>query len=42
MLGGTGKGIFFSGVTQRDVSCILFRRLEKKKLDSIIRFRHNG
>ena len=32
MLGGTGKGNIFSGVACRDMSCVIFKRLEKKKL----------
>ena len=41
MLGGTGQGNVLSEVACRDVSCLMFRRLEKKKLYTIIRSGYN-
>ena len=40
-LGGIRQGKVFSGVACRDVLCIVFRRLEKKKLVIIIRLSYN-
>ena len=42
MLGGTGQGNVFSGVACRDVSCLMFKQLEKKKLGTKIESKHDG
>ena len=41
MLGGIGQGDVFSGVACRDVSCLIFKQLEKKKLGIKIESKFN-
>ena len=41
-LGGPGQGNLFSGVTCRDVSCLIFKQLEKKKLGMKIELNITG
>ena len=42
LLGGSGQGNVFSGEPCRDVSCVIFRRLKKKKVGILIRSSYNG
>ena len=41
-LGGTGQGNVFSVVACRDVSCVMFKHLEDKKLGIRIESKYNG
>ena len=42
LLGGTGQGNVFSGVTWRDLSCVIFKQLENKQLGIRIEPKCNG
>ena len=42
LLGGIGQGDIFSGVVCRDVSCIIFRKLDRKKIGIIIKSKCEG